>query len=102
MYLAYRVRRPADPGRGVDVVVARSDDQFHFEPVAAISKELVGAESLERPALVRTLDGRWRLYLSCATPGTKHWRGRCSRRPRPRLSPAPHPASCSPATLRRR
>ena len=32
------------------------------------------AESLERPALVRLPDGRWRLYLSCATTGTKHWR----------------------------
>jgi hypothetical protein len=74
MYLAYRVRLPAEQGRGVDVVVARSDDQLHFEPVAAISNELVGAASLERPALVRTLDGRWRLYLSCATPGTNHWR----------------------------
>ncbi len=56
------------------MVVARSDDQLHFEPVAAVSKELVGAESMERPALVRTPDGRWRLYLSCATPGTQHWR----------------------------
>jgi len=74
MYLAYRIRRPANQGRGVDVVVARSDDQLHFGLVAAISKELVGAESLERPALARTLDGRWRLYLSCATPGTQHWR----------------------------
>ncbi|MFC7642489.1 hypothetical protein ACFQX6_17185 [Streptosporangium lutulentum] len=31
-------------------------------------------ESLERPTLVRTPEGRWRLYLSCATYGTKHWR----------------------------
>jgi hypothetical protein len=74
MHLAYRVRRPVDQGRGVDVLVARSADQVAFEPVAAISKDVVGAESLERPALARTHDGRWRLYLSCATPGTKHWR----------------------------
>ncbi len=74
MHLAYRVRRPEGEGRGVDVVVARSLDQVAFEPVAAISKDLVAAESLERPALARTPDGRWRLYLSCATPGTKHWR----------------------------
>ena len=34
----------------------------------------MATESLERPALVRTPEGRWRLYLSCATFGTKHWR----------------------------
>ena len=38
-----------------------------------MTKDRFGAESLERPALVRTPDGRWRLYVSCATPGTKHW-----------------------------
>ena len=32
------------------------------------------AESLERPALVVDGVGRWRLYLSCATTGTRHWR----------------------------
>ena len=74
MLLAYRVRRPPEEGRGVDVVVARSGDQVHFEPVAVIPKDLFEAESLERPALVRTPQGRWRLYASCATPGTKHWR----------------------------
>ena len=50
MHLAYRVRRPVEQGRGVDVVVARSEDQVTFEPVVTISKDLVGAESLERPA----------------------------------------------------
>ena len=74
IHLAYRVRRPVEQGRGVDVVVARSEDQVSFEPVLAISKDLMGAESLERPALARGPDGRWRLYLSCATPATKHWR----------------------------
>ena len=38
-----------------------------------MTKDRFGAESLERPALVRTADGRWRLYVSCATPGSKHW-----------------------------
>ena len=39
-----------------------------------IYKEEMATDSLERPYLVRTPDGSWRLYLSCATPGTKHWR----------------------------
>jgi hypothetical protein len=60
--LAYRIRSVSGRGGAVhvgDLVVAK--DRF-------------GAESLERPALVRTGDGGWRLYVSCATPGSKHWR----------------------------
>jgi len=44
-----------------------------FGVIAVVDKERFGAESLERPALVVTPEGRWRLYVSCATPGTKHW-----------------------------
>jgi hypothetical protein len=73
-WLAYRLRRPVGEGRGFVNVVARSDDGVRFTPVVAIGKDAFGAESLERPALVHTPEGRWRLYLSCATPGTKHWR----------------------------
>jgi hypothetical protein len=74
IYLAYRLRRPEGQGRGYAVVVGRSADGVHFETLLTIRREELGAESLERPALVRTPDGDWRLYLSCATPGTKHWR----------------------------
>jgi hypothetical protein len=73
-WLAYRVRLPVGAGRGIANVVSRSDDGVHFEPVANIDKEPFFAESLERPALVHTPEGMWRLYVSCATPGTKHWR----------------------------
>jgi hypothetical protein len=73
-WLAYRLRRPVGEGRGFANVVARSADGVRFEPVVAVGKDAFGAESLERPALVHTPDGRWRLYVSCATPGTKHWR----------------------------
>jgi hypothetical protein len=73
-WLAYRARRPVGEGRGVGNVLARSADGVRFEPVGTIDKERFGAESLERPALLRAPDGRWRLYVSCATPGTKHWR----------------------------
>jgi hypothetical protein len=74
IYLAYRLRRPEGQGRGYAVAVARSADGVHFETLLTIGRERFGAESLERPAIVRTPDGTWRLYLSCATPGTKHWR----------------------------
>jgi hypothetical protein len=74
VYLAYRLRRPIGAGRGFSNVVARSTDGVTFTPVAEITKDRFGAESLERPAITRTPDGRWRLYVSAATPGTKHWR----------------------------
>jgi hypothetical protein len=74
VYLAYRLRLPIGAGRGIANVVARSSDGVTFETVAEIAKDRFGAESLERPALVRTPEGAWRLYVSAATPGTKHWR----------------------------
>ncbi len=58
--------------RGGTLVLARSDDGARLEPVAELDKDRFGAESLERPALVHVAHG-WRLYVSCATPGTKHW-----------------------------
>jgi hypothetical protein len=74
IYLAYRLRRPIGQGRGYAVAVAHSADGERFETLLTIGKEAMNTESLERPALVRTPEGRWRLYLSCATTGTKHWR----------------------------
>jgi hypothetical protein len=73
VWLAYRVRRPLDEGRGVSVVVARSTDGVAFEPVTEVHREAFGAASFERPVVIRRPDGGWRLYLSCATPGSKHW-----------------------------
>ncbi len=72
--LAYRLRKPVGQGRGYAVAIARSADGVRFETISVITREQMDTESLERPALVRTTDGRWRLYLSCATWGTKHWR----------------------------
>jgi hypothetical protein len=45
-----------------------------FETVVQVERDAFGAESLERPVLVATDDGGWRLYVSAATPGTAHWR----------------------------
>ena len=69
--IAYRLRSPGL--RGADVVVATSEDGLRLTTVAVLHKETFAAESLERPAVVRTDDG-WRLFVSCATPGSKHWR----------------------------
>ena len=74
IFLAYRLRRPLGQGRGYAIAIARSADGVHFETLQVIGKQEMDTESLERPALVVTPDGTWRLYLSCATWGTKHWR----------------------------
>jgi hypothetical protein len=88
IYLAYRLRRPVRAGRGYAVAVAYSTDGAHFETLLTITRQEMDAESLERPALVRGPDGRWLLYLSCATYGTKHWRVE--------LLQAGHPAGFDP------
>ena len=70
--IAYRVRITDEDH--ATTVVARSVDGERLTTVATLDKARFGAFSLERPALVRTDAGRWRLYVCCATPGTKHWR----------------------------
>jgi len=81
--LAYRLRRPVGQGRGFAVVVARSSDGEAFQTLQVITREQMDAESLERPVLAVTQDGTWRLYLSCATWGTKHWRVELLEAPSP-------------------
>jgi hypothetical protein len=73
-WLAYRLRRPLGVGRGYANVIARSDDGVTFETVTVLEREAFDCDSLERPALVALPDGSWRIYVSCATPGTDHWR----------------------------
>ena len=70
--IAYR-ERTGHAGRG-STVVARSADGVSITTVARIDQARFGAASMERPALVRTDDGRWRLYVcSASRPPSKHW-----------------------------
>jgi hypothetical protein len=73
VWLAYRLRRPVDRGRGYANVVACSEDGLRFHTVATVTSDQFNCASLERPALVRRPDGGWRLYVSASTPGSKHW-----------------------------
>ena len=69
--VAYRVRNGHD---GVDqTVVARSPDGETFTTVAMLDQTRFGAQWMERPALVPTEQGRWRLYICCGTPASKRW-----------------------------
>jgi hypothetical protein len=73
-WLAYRLRRPHGDGRGYANVIARSDDGVTFETVDVLHRDEFDCSSLERPALVALPDGSWRVYVSCATPDSFHWR----------------------------
>lgn len=69
--LAYRIRLAR--GRGVANVIARSSDGKSFRTVCTLESAAFSAASLERPSLVRTEEGTWRLYVSCAM-AKKAWR----------------------------
>ena len=70
--IAYRVRT-GRAGRG-STVVARSPDGEQLTTVAQLDQARFNAASMERPAIVRTDEGRWRLYVcSAAKPPSKHW-----------------------------
>jgi hypothetical protein len=69
--IGYRVRNGHD---GIDQnVIARSADGEHLTTVATLDQTRFGAQWMQRPAIVRTEQGRWRLYVCCGTPETKHW-----------------------------
>jgi hypothetical protein len=67
------VREGVGPEGGASTVIARSDDGESYTTVATLDKSRFDAMSMERPSLVRTEDGRWRLYTCCATPASRHW-----------------------------
>jgi hypothetical protein len=98
VYLAYRLRKPVGEGRGFANVVARSDDGVRFTTVAEISRDWLGGASLERPCLVVTEDGTWRLYVSVATPATKHWQVVLLEAPTPEGLASATPVSVLPGS----
>jgi hypothetical protein len=69
--VAYRLRHGHDGND--ETVVARSDDGERLTTVATLDESAFGAQGMERPALVRTETGGWRLYVCCATRDSKHW-----------------------------
>jgi hypothetical protein len=69
--IGYRVRNGHDGND--ETVIARSEDGERFTTVATLDESEFGAKGMERPSLVRTETGRWRLYVCCADPGSPHW-----------------------------
>jgi hypothetical protein len=71
LVVGYRVRNGHD---GIDqTVVARSPDGETLTTVATLDQSRFGAQWMERPAVVRTEQGRWRLYVCLGTPESKKW-----------------------------
>jgi hypothetical protein len=54
------------------VVVAGSGDGVRFTPLVEVTPAGLGVAMVERSALV-PVPGGWRLYVSCAVPGSKDW-----------------------------
>ena len=68
--VGHRVRN--GPDTTDETVIARSADGERLETVLVLPQDHFRAQWTERPALAKTEAG-WRLWASCATPGTKHW-----------------------------
>jgi hypothetical protein len=75
-YLYYRLRRPRglELERGGECGIAESDDGINFTPIWSAKKTEFKSDSMERSALVKGLDGTWRLYISYTDPEHKMWR----------------------------
>ena len=69
-FVAYRIRIGKPPEGRAATVVARSEDGERLATVATLDMDRFGAFSIERPAIVRTESGRWRLPSS---PATSTW-----------------------------
>ncbi len=72
-YLSYRLRRPLTEGRGWTTRIDESTDGIHFRNIWAASKEDFASTSIERSALVKTPEGRFRLYVSYVDERRNRW-----------------------------
>ncbi|MBI5834757.1 MAG: hypothetical protein HZB16_20855 [Armatimonadetes bacterium] len=72
-YLTYRLRGPR-PMRGAVSRIAVSDDGIHYRDLLELRREQLGSDSIERCAILRGLDGRWRWFISYVDPATSQWR----------------------------
>ncbi|NUP98469.1 MAG: hypothetical protein HUU35_01305 [Armatimonadetes bacterium] len=72
-YLTYRLREPR-PVRGGTSRLAVGRDGIHFDDILELRKEELDSASIERCAILKGLDGRWRWYLSYVDPATSQWR----------------------------
>lgn len=72
-YLCYRLRRPLKEGRGFECRVAESEDGFNFRDIWTGTKEQFNSPSIERSALLKTPEGRFRIYVSYVSGDNGKW-----------------------------
>jgi len=61
------LRRPR-PVRGGECCIAESEDGVKFRPIWQAKKENFNSPSVEKSCLVKTIDGKYRLYISYVDP----------------------------------
>src|SRR5262245_52311093 len=74
-YLTYRIRRPRGvaPDRGGEARIARSTDLKEWQDVWSVTKDKFDSASIERCALRKGPDGRWRYFVSYVDPADGRW-----------------------------
>ena len=73
-YLYYRRRKPRGMGRGYECGISESRDGINFSEIWTASKDYFGSISVERAALVKTLEGKYRLYIGYVAPEDNKWK----------------------------
>ena len=74
-YLTYRIRRPrgVEPDRGGEARIAYSTDLRNWRDLWTVNKSQFQTASMERAALKRGPDGRWRYFASFVDPADGRW-----------------------------
>lgn len=73
-YLYYRRRKPRGQGRGYECGISESTDGIRFNEIWIASKDLFGGVSVERSAIVKCLDDKYRLYIGYVDPEDNKWK----------------------------
>lgn len=74
-YLTYRIRRPrgVTPDRGGEARIARSSDLQKWDDVWSVTKDKFNSASIERSAIRKGPDGKWRYFTSYVDPADGRW-----------------------------
>ena len=73
-FIYYRRRKPRELGRGYECGIAESIDGINFKQIWVASKDSFGSISVERAAIVKTLEGKYRLYIGYVAPEDNKWK----------------------------
>ncbi len=72
-YLYYRIREPR-PTRGGECCIAESVNGVDFIPIWQAKKEELASSSMEKASLIKTPEGKYRLYISYVDASDSRWR----------------------------